>query len=156
MSSISSDTPVFIYGLIMYFMQFRPALSLKTAKSGLFIAAVVTALAIGFLYGPITTSSEDPATISLDLIYITLDLVILIFSAEAFILTLSYHSIVGGGLWKAWLFLVIGAMLDAGADLLFSYLTLLGVYYEGHPSELLYLWAYVAYCLAFYIHGKEL
>jgi len=148
--------PAFIYGLITYFMGFRPALSLKTAKPGLFIAAVVIALTIIFLYGPIITSSEGTATISLDLLYITLDLIILIFSAEAFILTLSYHTLVGGGLWKAWLFLALGAILNTGADLLFSYLTLLGVYYEGHPSELLYLWAYVAYCLAFYIHGKEL
>ena len=148
--------PAFIYGLIMYFMEFRPTLSLKTAKLGLFIAAAVIVLTIGFLYGPTITSSEDPATIALDVLYITLDLIILIFSAEAFLLTLGYHSILGGGLWKAWLFLVIGAILDAAADLLFSYLTLLGVYYEGHPSELLYLWAYVAFSLAFYIHGKEL
>jgi len=148
--------PAFIYGLVMYFMEFRPALSLKTARLGLLIAAVVIALTSVFLYAPIITSSEDPVTISLDLIYITLDLVILIFSAEAFILTVGYHSILGGALWKAWLFLVVGAILLAGADLLFSYLTLLGVYYEGHPSELLYLWSYVAFCLALYIHGKEL
>jgi len=148
--------PVFIYGLIMYFMEFRPTLSLKTAKSGLLIAAVVIMLTIVFLYAPIITSSESLETIFLDLLYITLDLIILIFSAEAFLLTLGYQSLVGGGLWKAWLFLTVGAMLDAVADLLFSNLTLLDVYYEGHPSELLYLWAYVAYCLAFYIHGKEL
>ncbi len=148
--------PVFIYGLIMYFMEFRQALSLKTVRLGLFIAAVVIVMTVGFLYAPIMASSEDLTTVFLDLLYITLDSIILIFSAEAFIFTLSYHSIVGGGLWKAWLFLTVGAILDAGADLLFSYLTLLGVYYEGHPSELLYLWAYVAFCLAFYIHGKEL
>jgi len=148
--------PAFIYGLIMYFMGFRPALSLKTARLGLLIAAVVIILTVGLLYTPIITSSEEPAAISLDILYVTLDLIILIFSAEVFLLTFSYHSILGGGLWKAWLFLAVGAILNASADLLFSYLTLIGVYYEGHPSELLYLWAYVAFCLAFYVHGKEL
>ena len=143
-------------GFVMYLMQFRPALSLKTARLGLFIATVVIILTIAFLYRPIVNSSRDPVTISLDLLYTTLDLIILIFSVQIFVFTLSYSSLLGGGLWKALLFLVIGAILNAGADILFSYLELLGVYYEGHPSELLYLWSYVAFCLAFYVHGKEL
>jgi len=145
-----------ICGVIMYLMQFRPALSLKTARLGLFIATVMIILTIAFLYRPIINSPNDPLTISLDLLYTTLDLVVLIFSAQMFVFTLSYTSLFGGDLWKALLFLVIGAILNAGANLLFSYLTLLSVYYEGNPSELLYLWSYIGFCLAFYIHGKEL
>jgi len=145
-----------ICGVIMYLMQFRPALSLKTARLGLFIATVMIILTIAFLYRPIINSPNDPLTISLDLLYTTLDLVVLIFSAQMFVFTLSYSSLFGGDLWKALLFLVIGAILNAGANLLFSYLTLLSVYYEGNPSELLYLWSYIGFCLAFYIHGKEL
>ena len=145
-----------ICGVIMYLMQFRPALSLKTARLGLFLATVMIILTIAFLYRPIINSSKVPVIISLDLLYTTLDLVILIFSAQIFVFTLSYSSFFGGGLWKALLSLVIGAILNAGADLLFSYLELIGVYYEGNPSELLYLWSYIAFCLAFYIHGKEL
>jgi len=145
-----------ICGFIMYLMQFRPALSLKTARLGLFIATVMIILTIAFLYRPIINSPEDSVIVSLDLLYTTLDLVILIFSAQIFVFTLSYTSLFGGGLWKALLFLVIGTILNAGADLLFSYLDLVGIYYEGNPSELLYLWSYIAFCLAFYIHGKEL
>jgi hypothetical protein len=42
------------------------------------------------------------------------------------------------------------------ADLLFSYTTLQGTYYNGHPLELFYHWGYILYALAFYVHTKEL
>ncbi len=56
----------------------------------------------------------------------------------------------------AWLLLNAGILMNVFGDLLLSYTSLNGLYYEGHPLELFFYLGYIFFSLAFYTHTKEL
>jgi len=49
----------------------------------------------------------------------------------------------------AWVWISIGLLLSALADIMFSLGTLQGWYYSGHPIELIDLWGSIALGLGF-------
>ena len=51
---------------------------------------------------------------------------------------------------RPWMWISIGLLLNAFADMLFSLGTLQGWYYSGHPVELVQLYGYIALGLGFY------
>jgi len=61
-----------------------------------------------------------------------------------------------GGLGKSWLWIILGILLNVAGDMIFSYTTAQGTYYNGHISELLLIYGYLFFIIAFYIHTKEL
>lgn len=50
---------------------------------------------------------------------------------------------------SAWLWIALGMILQGVGDIAFSYGTLMGWYYSGHPIDLFYAWRYLALGLGF-------
>jgi len=141
--------PMFL-ALLLYLKTFRGAVTRKAlASTGLTVLAVVLASSY-LLLMPIFFSEGDSVTLALDVAYPVMDLALFALSFLGFLVFFE------GKLGEAWLLISLGLILTAVADLLFSYTTLQGIYFEGHPSELPYLWGYLALLLGFYVHRREL
>ena len=148
-SYLAGYIPMFL-ALLLYLGMFRAALTRKTlASTGLVVVAVVLASSYLLLI-PIFSSGGDAVTLALDVAYPVMDLALFTLSFLGFLIFFE------GKPGDAWLLISLGLILNAAADLLFSHTTLQGIYFEGHPSELLYLWGYLALLLGFRVHGKEL
>ncbi|HZW85464.1 MAG TPA: hypothetical protein VFE91_06155 [Nitrososphaerales archaeon] len=137
-------------GLFLYVAYFRSAIS--TSKMIVVALAILgSAAAIVYaLLGPIFAASEPALTFFFDLAYPLLDLVLLSLAI------LGLGLLVRGRLGNAWALLTTGVLLNVLGDLLFSYTTASGTYYNGSISDFIYLWGYLAFALAFYVHHKEL
>jgi hypothetical protein len=55
----------------------------------------------------------------------------------------------------AWALISSAVFMFALADMLFTYNTLQGTYFSGHPLELPFHFSHILYALAFYTHTKE-
>ena len=146
---LSGYVPIYI-ALLLYIKPFKMVLSKRSVGVVALVVAVLCALVALFLIGPILSTSEDLPTLATDLAYPLLDLILL--SAAILGLTIFFKGTIG----RSWLLICLALAFDAVADLLFSYTTLQGTYYNGHPLELFYHWGYILYALAFYVHTKEL
>ena len=51
---------------------------------------------------------------------------------------------------KGWLYLLMGFMLTGLVDIFYYYYDLLGLIWEGHPLELLWLFSYLAMAKGFH------
>lgn len=141
--------PMFL-ALLLYLKMFRAAVTGKAlASTGLVVVAVVLASSY-LLLMPIFSSGGNSVTLALDVAYPVMDIALFTLSFLGFLIFFE------GKLGDAWLLISLGLILNAAADLLFSYTTLQGIYFEGNPSELLYLWGYLALLLGFRVHRKEL
>jgi len=140
--------PMFL-AFLLYLKTFRAAVTPKAlASTGLTVLAVVLASSY-LLLMPIFSLRGDSVTLALDVAYPVMDLALFTLSFLGFLIFFE------GKLGDAWLLISLGLILTAVADLLFSYTTLQGIYFEGHPSELLYLWGYIALLLGFHVHRRE-
>jgi len=146
---LGAYAPIYI-ALLLYIKPFKMVLSKRSIGAVALIIAVLCALAVLFLIGPILSTPKDLVTLAADLAYPLLDLILL--SAAILGLMIFFK----GALGRSWLLICLALAFDAVADLLFSYTTLQGTYYNGHPLELFYHWGYILYALAFYVHTKEL
>ena len=146
---LSAYAPIYI-ALLLYIKPFKMVLSKRSVGAVALIIAVLCALVVLFLIGPILSTSKDLVTLAADLAYPLLDLILL--SAAILGLMIFFK----GTLGRSWLLICLALVFDAVGDLLFSYTTLQGTYYNGHPLELFYQWGYILYTLAFYVHTKEL
>jgi hypothetical protein len=63
--------------------------------------------------------------------------------------TFMFFVLRGGTMARAWVWISLGPLLTALADIAFSLGTLQGWYYSGHPSELIYLGGYISLALGF-------
>jgi hypothetical protein len=116
------------------------------------MAVGVSTAAIGliavFLVIPVISLSSDLVLNIVGLAYPIMDIALL------------YAPIVGallfrgGKLARGWYWLAAGAILYSFADILFSYLTANGAYYDGHPLELLYFCGDICAGLGLYIPLK--
>jgi hypothetical protein len=61
-----------------------------------------------------------------------------------------------GRISRFWVWLNLGFISIVIADLMFSYSTALGFYYDGHPLELLYYFGDLAILLGLYDHRQIL
>ena len=146
---LSAYAPIYI-ALLLYINLFKLVLSKRSVGAVALIIAVLCALLVLFLIGPILSTSKDLPTLAIDLAYPLLDLILLSAAILGFMVFFK------GTLRRSWLLICLALAFDAVADLLFSYTTLQGTYYNGHPLELFYHWGYILYTLAFYVHTKEL
>ncbi len=64
--------------------------------------------------------------------------------------TISFMVFWGGKLARGWLYLLIGFILLAVVDVFYYYYELLGLIWEGHPLEILWLLSYLAMAKGFY------
>lgn len=138
----------FLLALVGILGIFRLSVSWK--EFGLTITAmVICLLSFFFLLTSITTCAGDSVTLAATIAYPYLDLSLF---ATSFLALLTFLK---GKLEKAWLFLTLGILFNTIADLFFSLLKLQGLFYEGHPIELLWLWNYITLLFGVQVYRRE-
>lgn len=127
--------------IIQFLWAFRATLK----KQSTFIALAVGLLFLGmtytFLIGPIAVSTEDFLTKTYDVAYPVLD------SALVVLAIFMFFVFRGGKMAGAWVWISLGLLLTALADIAFSLGSLQGWYYSGHPIELIQFWGYIGLAL---------
>jgi len=152
---LSGYLPLFI-ALLLYLEVFQPAITIRQFLTAGAIVAGMSAVIFSSLMIPVLgdAAQTDIVTLGVDLAYPALDLFLFL---EA-ILGLSVFTVtkLKGRISAAWRFMNAAILLNVIADMVFSYTTLNETYYNGHPMELLYHFAYMLFALAFFVHQKEL
>ena len=142
--------PLFI-ALYLYIGTFQIALSKKMFAIATIAVCIASSVFLLFLVPPILadTAERDMVTLTVDLAYPTLDIVLFSLSILGLLIFAK------GKIAQAWLLINGAILMNVMGDLLFSYTTLKGTYYNGHWSELFIAWSYILFALAFYAHKKE-
>lgn len=139
-----------VVALLLYIVPFKGALSLKSVLSAVVVALLADVAVFIILIGPVFGPSADPATRLFDFAYPLLDMMLLGVSIAGMLLFLP------GRISRFWVWLNLGFISSAIADILFSYSSALGTYYEGHPLELFYFLGDAAILLGLYKHTRAL
>ena len=139
-----------VIALLLYIAPFKGALSLKSVLSAVAVALLTDVGVFAVLIGPVFGPSADPATQLFDFAYPILDMVLLGVSIAGMLIFLP------GRISRLWVWLNLGFISIAIADILFSYSSALGTYYEGHPLELFYFLGDTAILLGLYEHTRAL
>jgi len=147
--------PLFI-ALLLYVEIFQPKISVKMFLVAGVIVAIMSAMVFSLLMIPVLAeaSQQDFITLSISLAYPGLD-IILFLEAVLGLLVFTVTRL-KGRIGVAWLFMNTAIFANVLGDMTFSYTTLNGTYYSGHPQELLFHWGYLLFALAFYVHSREL
>jgi len=143
--------PLFI-AFYLYIRTFQSAVS-KTMFALATVAVCITGFALILsLVPPILAdaSERDMVTLTVDVAYPALDVVLFSLSILGLLIFAK------GKVAQAWLLINGAILMNVIGDVLFSYTTLQGTYYNGHWSELFFAWGYILFALAFYVHKKEL
>lgn len=143
--------PLFI-ALYLYVRTFQFAIS-KTMFLLATVAVCITSFALLFsLVSPIlaNASEHDMVTLIVDMAYPALDVVLFSLSILGLLI------FAGGKIARAWLLINGAILMNVVGDVLFSYATLQGTYYNGHWAELFFAWGYILFALAFAAHKREL
>ena len=141
-----------IIALQLYIHAFRFAIS-KTMYAVTAVAVSVAALIVfAFLALPVLAEAPETGTITLivDLAYPALDLSLFSMAFRGLLIFLQ------GNIARAWMLINAAIVMTSVADILFSFTTLQGTYYNGHPLELFFHMGYLFFALAFYTHRNEL
>jgi len=150
---LSGYVPLFM-ALDLYIRLFRTALFRRMYFVGAVLVSVLSVTLFIVLVPPILGAEEDAVTKIVSIAYPALDLIL--FSEAILGLLIFTVTKLKGRIGVAWLFINTGILMNVIADMLFSYTTLQGTYYDGHPLELFFHWGYILFALAFYTHMKEL
>jgi len=147
--------PLFI-ALLLYIDLIQPAISGKMFFMAAAFVAVASAVSFTLLMLPVLAgaSEQDMITLGISLAYPGLDL-ILFLEAVLGLLVFTF-TMLKGRVGRAWFFINFAILSNVVADGAFSYTTMDGTYYNGHPLELLFHFGYLLFALAFYVHSKEL
>jgi hypothetical protein len=137
-------------GVFLYFRSFSGALPRRRLIASACTIVAAAILVFTFVIPTELSIGNGPIETITDLAYPALDLVL--FSLAV----LSLAIFLGGSIGKWWVLLVGAIILDIVADEYFLYLEAKGTYYNGSIDDLIYLWAYLIFALAFYVHKKEL
>jgi hypothetical protein len=136
--------------LYTYDKLFAPSIS-KRALGIIMTATIIMSVIVSAgLIIPIFGLEENTTTFTVDLAYPLLDLALL----SAALVGLAVFQ--AGALGKSWLLMILGFLANTAGDMIFSYTSAQGTYYNGHPSDLLFFYGYLLFALAFYVHMKEL
>ncbi len=145
-----SGYPLVLVGMAVFLQQFRFALKRRSVMIALSISIIATGLIVAFLILPVISISPDLMTNIVGLAYPILD-VGMLFTSILGILMFR-----GGRVARGWKWLTVASALMALADIGFSYLTAKGMYYDGHPIEVFFDYAYVCFGLSLYSQLKEI
>jgi hypothetical protein len=104
---------------------------------------IIFGLSASVLLVPLITESADIVTKLFDIAYPLLDTILIL---GAVMMLLAFGE---GRLREGWVWIVLGMLLDGLGDIAFSYGTLTGWYYSGHPIEIIYVYSYLALGLGF-------
>jgi len=86
-------------------------------------------------------STEDFLTKIFDVAYPVLDSMLVVLAIFMF------FAFRGGRMAGAWVWITLGLLLTALADIAFSLGSLQGWYYSGHPIDLIQFWGYIGLAL---------
>ena len=139
-----------LLALFVYCRLFASVLSKRTMALITAVICVLGVLVSVALIVPITGIEENLATLAIDLAYPLLDIALLSMALVGLVIFQK------GSMGKSWLLIILGILLNVAGDMIFSYTTAQGTYYNGHLSELLFIYGYLFFMLAFYVHTKEL
>jgi len=138
--------PLVLVGMVAFVSPFKVAMR----RRNLLVASVVSVAALGFvvrgLVLPVLSFSTDIISDVVGLAYPMLDIALL------FALIMGLLLFWGGKMARWWYWLIAGAILTAVGDILFSYFTAIGTYYDGHPLELFFEFGYTCFGLA--VHDR--
>lgn len=130
-------------GIVQFLWTFRASLKRRGAFVALGVGLLFFGLTYAFLIGPLVVSTEDFLTKSFDVAYPVLDSMLVVLAIFMFFVFR------GGKMAGAWVWISLGLLLNALADIAFSLGSLQGWYYSGHPIELIQFWGYIALGLDF-------
>jgi len=152
---LSGYLPLFV-ALLLYVKIFQPAITVKMFLMAGTLVSTMSAIVFSSLMIPVLAgaSQQDFITLGISLAYPGLDL--LLFLEAILGLSVFTFTKLKGSVGKAWHFMNAAILLNVVADMAFSYTTLNGTYYNGHPIELFYHFGYILFALAFFVHKKEL
>jgi len=129
-----------ILGFMRIFQRLvTPLKKVVSALVGLLILGVTAV----FLLTPLSVSSSPVFVKAFDLAYPVMDAVLMA------LVTTRLIAFIGTSLGRPWTWIFCGLLLYSFADIMFSWGTLAGWYYSGHPIELLWLYGYLAFALGF-------
>ncbi len=140
--------PVLV-GAILYLDVFKVAMSRRRLAAAVCVIAIATALALTFVLPIEFSTGEPPALVLTDLVYPVLDLALVAVAALALAIFF------GGRLAKWWILFGAAAILYVFGDEYFLYQAAAGTYYNGGLDDLIFLFGYLTFALAFYSHRRE-
>jgi hypothetical protein len=146
---LSGYVPLLI-ALFVYSRLFASALSKRKKAVIAALIIILGALVSVALIVPLMGVENNLETFTIDLAYPLLDIALL---SMALVGLAIFQK---GSLGKSWLWIILGILFNVAGDMIFSYTTAQGTYYNGHPSELLFIYGYLFFMTAFYVHTKEL
>jgi hypothetical protein len=135
-----------------YVRNFQFTISKRLFKVGAVVIAIICFALFSYFLTPVLAErvGEDAVTLAIDVAYPTLDLCLLGYALLALLIFMK------GRIAFAWALMSSAVSMFVLADILFTYTTLQGTYFNGHPLELAFHFGYILYALAFYVHTKEL
>jgi hypothetical protein len=136
----------------VYLRVFYFAISKKMYLVEVIAVTILSVALYSYLVFPILAGAAEVEMTELivDIAYPTLDIVLFGLAM------LGLFIFAKGKIAPAWLLISSAILMNVAADMLFSYTTLNGTYYDGHWLELFFHWGYILFALAFYTHRKEL
>lgn len=151
---LSGYIPLFI-ALLFYVDLFRPAITQRLFLGAGVIVASVSIITFPWLMMPVLVDpSGDLITRIVDFAYPSLD-VLLLLEATLGLLVFSFTRL-KNRVGAAWHLINAAILASVLGDITFSYTIINGIYYNGHPQELLFHVSYLLFALAFYVHSREL
>lgn len=135
-----------------YMRNFQFTISKKLFRIGALIIGLVCLSSFAYFVTPVFADMAGKEVLALvfDIAYPALDLCLLGYALLALLIFMR------GRIAFAWALISSALFMFALADMLFTYATLQGTYFDGHPLELPFHFGYILYALAFYVHTKEL
>ena len=135
-----------------YVRNFQFTISRKLYRIGAIVINLVCLASFAYFVTPVFAdmAGKEALTIAFDIAYPALDLCLLGYALLALLIFMR------GRIAFAWALISSAVFMFALADMLFTYTTLQGSYFSGHPLELAFHFGYILYTLAFYVHTKEL
>lgn len=142
--------PFILVGMAVFIWPFRSAIKRESLEIAIALSVIASVVVAVFLIIPVMSISSDLATNLVGFAYPISDIALLIASI------LGFQLFRGGKVARGWYLLALGAFLFSMGDILFSYATARGVYFDGDPLELLYDYGYVCFSLSIYVQLKGL
>ncbi len=137
-------------GIFQFLSSFRKAFTRMKLLAATLMGLVIIVPTYLLLIGPLLAGAEDIITKTFDLAYPVLDTILLVLAV------LTFMTFERGAMAKPWRWISLGLLLSTIADIGFSYGTLTGWYYSGHPLELLWLFGYISMALGFNAQRNQL
>lgn len=117
-------------------------MSTTIVLAGIILAALIPATYASGL-------GQDLVSIAVSLAYPLLDVALLVVALPVMFL------FGRGTFWRPFLFVTVGLILTFVGDILFSWATLNGVYWNGSYFELVFHWSYLALAYGFYLRFRS-